>query len=243
MAQWNYDWQSDGKKLTITLDLSNVRLDTIPYYIGGMGLTIENTSQYIEKVMINGAHHPAFSDRTIILPNLSSGKNTIEVTLSPHQASQSRLTYVSKRMPSIVSTVDGLECELLTKSKARFNFVTEKPSVVLHADYQEYDYQQRTCLKGYVTSDRKVLLKPLATPNFSLSRVPLTILSIEESNKRLTMKLQDRAIKERALYFYCTNPPQRVMLGAVALEVEEDGARYYVALPNFDNTAELVMYF
>ncbi|HEX9652466.1 MAG TPA: hypothetical protein VGA99_02045, partial [bacterium] len=43
MAQWDYSWTVMNDKVDIMLDLSHVRLDTIPYFTGGMGLKIENT--------------------------------------------------------------------------------------------------------------------------------------------------------------------------------------------------------
>ena len=67
LAQWNYKWKTKESEIEIELDLSNVLLDTIPYYIGGMGLRIENTNKKIDKVYINGQDHPAFTDNLIIL--------------------------------------------------------------------------------------------------------------------------------------------------------------------------------
>ncbi|MCB0315927.1 MAG: hypothetical protein KDH84_22180, partial [Calditrichaeota bacterium] len=175
MAQWNYGWTSSGNKLEMRLDLSAVHLDEVADFTGGMGIKIENSGDYIQKVTINGVPHRAFHDRVVILPNLAKGPNIIKVELGPLPPQMSHLRFVSKRMPAIRETAGGLEVELLTKSKAKFAFYAAEPCVLLNADWQEWNRQNNRILNGYVTSDRSVLLKLLTKTDFRITRANLPV--------------------------------------------------------------------
>ncbi|MBN2367239.1 MAG: hypothetical protein JXL67_13805, partial [Calditrichaeota bacterium] len=48
MSQWNYEWKLAANKINLTLDLSDVLLDTVSEFTGGMGIRINNTNDYIQ---------------------------------------------------------------------------------------------------------------------------------------------------------------------------------------------------
>ena len=97
MTQWNYYWKSNNNQIEITLDFSDVHLDAIPSYTSGMGIKMENTPNFIQKVLINGEQYYAFSDYIVVLPNLKKGKNKKVVGLGLYPSRETRLTFVSKR--------------------------------------------------------------------------------------------------------------------------------------------------
>ena len=44
MAQWDYSWRVTGPQVEISRDLSGLRLDETPKFVGGMGIRIDNTT-------------------------------------------------------------------------------------------------------------------------------------------------------------------------------------------------------
>ncbi|MCB0284666.1 MAG: hypothetical protein KDF60_18935, partial [Calditrichaeota bacterium] len=91
MAQGNYSWQSDGNKITVDLNFSQVSLDSIFEYTAGMGLRINNTVKKIQQVKIDGKDHRAFSDHTVILPGLTKPGAKIEIILGEEYSKEPRL--------------------------------------------------------------------------------------------------------------------------------------------------------
>jgi hypothetical protein len=136
MAQWDYSWESSENKVRLTLDLSPVKIDTVPYFTGGMGLNLDNTDQYIQKVTINQKDYFGFKDRLVILPDLQKGRNTIEILLGPQRSHQSRLTYISKHMPAIGKSGDDLIVTVKTRCRARLHFYCESGYILLNSDGQ-----------------------------------------------------------------------------------------------------------
>jgi len=243
MAQWNYRWRAEGHQVEIDLDLSSVRLDTIPHFIGGMGLRIENTTERIQKVMINGKPHFAFSDRVIILPNLKKGMNTISVTLGAQPASEPRLTYISSRMPAIEKKSDALEVQVLTRSKARCSFLAPESAVLLNADWQEWNREGDGMLNGFVTSDRKLILRKITKQDFRITRAAACIVGFEESGSSVTMKIQAGSQPQRSISFRCAKAPKSAMLANQRLDITQVGRDFSVSLPEMATPAELIIEF
>jgi hypothetical protein len=243
MAQWDYAWESKDNTLTIRLDLAKVRLDTIASFTGGMGISIENTAKFIRSVSINGIPHYAFSDRTVILPNLQKGLNEITVTLGAARSPATRLTYVSKRMPAIQSSESGLETELLTKSKARFSFYVAEPFLLLHADRQEWNRKGDNLLNGYVVSDRQIVLRKLAGGEFRLFRATLPIVDFSQDENRVSLTLQKSEAGEGALWFSSAKAPKKVLLNTGEIPFEKSADHFRLKLPEFEEKAELQIIF
>ncbi len=243
MAQWDYSWNTTANQIEMKLDLSKVLLDTIPHFTGGMGIKIDNTVQRIQKVVINGQPHYAFNDHLIILPNLMKGVNTVSATLGMSPAQEPLLTFVSKRMPAIEKKADGLEFRLLTKSKAKFNLYAPEPFILLHADWQEWDRKGDEVLNGYVTSDRRLLLKKTEKADFVISRATVAIADYKEEKTAVKMRIQSNGQPSNTIWFRCSKPPQSVRLGNQKLDFAKTEREVRLTLPEFSGQAELAINF
>lgn len=242
MAQWDYSWSVTKDRIDITLDLSNVLLDTIPYFVGGMGLKIENTHDCIQSVSINEQPHFAFDDRVIILPNLQKGVNRISVTLGSHPSAEPRLTFVSKLMPAVRQIDEGLETQIITKTKAKFTFFAPQPSVILNADWQEWNRNGDSLLDGFVMSDRRIMLKKI-DGDFALTKAGLPIMNFKEDSSSVTLTLANREGAERMIAFRSDRTPQKITFGDQVLAVVAAGRHYRINLPEFSEKKELVIQF
>jgi hypothetical protein len=241
MAQWDYSWESSENKVRITIDLSPVRVDTIPYFIGGMGLNLDNTDRYIQKVTINKKEHFAFNDQLIILPDLQKGKNTIEVLLGPEHYHQPHLTYISKHMPAIEKTGDDLTVSVITRSRARLHFYCEGDYLLLNADEQENDRNGEHQSRGFINSDRKVVLRKLKNEGFTLSRCSIPLIDCRESSSALTLTLQPGETAERIILFHSEKIPKSATLNSKNIEIKKNETNYLVNMPEFKNQAELTI--
>jgi uncharacterized membrane protein len=241
MAQWDYSWESSGNEVRITLDLSPVRVDTVPNFIGGMGLKLDNTGQYIQQVTINNKEHFAFADRLIILPDLQKGKNTIEVQLGSEHYRQPHLTYISKHMPAIRKSGDDLIVSVLTRSKARLHFYGEGGYVLLNADGQENDRDGDHLIRGTINSDRKVVLKKLKNEGFKLIRCSMPLIDCREKGSALTLVLTPGETSERTIFFQSEKIPKTVIFNSKNVEITNNENKYLINLPEFKDQAELIV--
>lgn len=242
MARWNFDWEFNKQQLNIELDLSSINPEEIAFYIGGMGIRIDNTKDYIQEVTINGEPHLAFADKMVILPNLKKGLNQIKISLDSKPSSDLRLTYVSKIMPSILRYSNRLETELLTKSKAKFSFHVEKPAILLNADFQEWNQKDDHILKGYVVSNRTLVLAEHSKSNFFITRATLPIIDFNVSDAQITLQLKGKE-KASEIWFQTEKAPKKVMLGDETVEMLEANHQYKLNIPSFSNTNELTIIF
>ena len=242
MKQWDYTWDATPDQVEIKLDLSNVLLDTIPAFTGGMGIRIENTVNRIQQVTVNGRPHHAFRDRLVILPNLKKGLNTIAVQLGAG-AEEAHVTFASKLLPVIEKQGDGLEFQLIAKCKAKFSLYAPQPFVLLHADGQEWDRGGDMVLNGYVNSTRRLLLKKTTRYDFVVSRSTVTITDYKESSSAITLSIRKNGLEERALWFRCSRPPKMIKLGEQQLNFTSTTRDYGVALPEFAGEQNLVISF
>jgi uncharacterized membrane protein len=243
MAQWNYRWNTAGNKVEMTLDLTNVRVDTITYFTGGMGIRVENSGDFIQSVKINGRDHYAFSDREVILPNLKKGPNKIEVVLGPNRPTAPHLTYISKRMPGIRKNGDALQFSVLTKSKARFHLYTGSGYALLNADWQEWNRKNDNLLRAYVTSDRKPVLKKLKNSDFMLTRATLPVTDVKESGSKITFTLNPNKGAEWVVAFQSPKAPKTLTFAGKPLEAVYRAGQYVLKLPELKETGELTMTF
>ena len=237
MAKWSYSWRSSKNRIEIRL---NVPRDVAPF-TGGMGIRIENTPNRIQGVVINGKKHYAFRDKLVILPNLSQEENTIVIMLGRVPSTESRLTFVSKRMPIIEKTRQGLETTILTKSKGKFSFEVHEPFILLNADWQEWNHNGDSMLNGYVTSDRRVVLRKVHKPAFVVSKATVPVVGFKESHEGVTLLLGHPTDSERSLSFRYPRPPGRVVFNGETLTYSRRGTGYQVALPEFTERAELAI--
>jgi len=243
MAQWNYEWKSDENQITIDLDLSEVISDTVADYTGGMGIRIENTKSLIQSVLVNGLPHYAFSDHVIILPQLLKNKNRMVVTLGPVPSRTPRLTFISKRLLSIRKTGDGLETIVLTKSKARFSFFIESPFILLNADWQEWNRNDDHILRGYVMSNRRLVLREVSKCDFVIVQSTVPIVGFNESESRLLLTLGGHPHREGTIGFRCFQTPRELRLNHQSLGVRKEGEQFQVNLPEYHDKAEFIVLF
>lgn len=239
MAQWNYEWKSDDSKIVLTLDLSNVLLDTIPHFTGGMGIRINNFDDYIQRVTVNGDEHWAFNDEAVILPNLKKGKNRIEIQLGSNPSRSPRLTYVSKRMPFIKKSGENLELQILTKSKGRFKFYVEEGYTLMYADWFEWNRKGDNTLEGYVTSDRNLKLVRTDTGKVTICRATLPITGVETTEGTVKLNLKNNGSAERTFWLRMPEEPRSIRVNGKILTFSKTGNTYMVTIPEFENQAEL----
>jgi hypothetical protein len=207
-----------------------------------MGLRIENTHDYIQSVTINEQPHFAFDDRVIILPNLQKSMNRITAALGPQRSMNSRLTFVSKRMPANRQRNDGLETEVITTTIAKFTFFAPQPSVVLNADWQEWNRNGDSLLDSFVISDRRVVLKKIAS-DFILVKAGLPIVDFKEDSSSVALTLATRENPERVIAFRGGGSPQKITFGDQILNVVLSGGNYRIDIPQFSEKTELVIQF
>jgi hypothetical protein len=241
MAQWNYRWKSAGNNLEFTIDFSKALSDTLPYFTGGMGIKIDNTSQYIQKVSINGKDHWAFSEQVVILPNLKKGTNTISITLGPVPSPDSRLIYSSSFMPSINKKGDNLEVSIQTKSKARVKFSSPSPAVLLNADGQEWNRKGDAILSGYVNSDRNLILRPIEDSKFSLTKSSVPIKDFKQNKSTVTLTITPTAGTVREIYFSSQKPPVKAVFGNQNIPVSSENNEFMISLPEYTVQTDLTI--
>jgi hypothetical protein len=243
MARWKYNWKFDKDKLNIELDLSAVGDQMIAEYTGGMGIRIDNTNAYIKSVLINGEPYFAFTNQMIILPNLKNNINRIQVKLDSKPSDDSRLIYVSKRMPSIKRVNNRLEVWILTKSKAKFSFKVEQPFILLNSDYQEWNRKGDNILRGYVTSDRQIVLTKHPRRDFFITRATLPITDFDISDSQISLQLKNKEKNPSEIWFQTERPPKKVTIGNELVKMNKQNQHYKITVPPSMNTQDLIIVF
>lgn len=242
MAQWNYRWKCSENTIEMVIDFSKALTDTLPYFTGGMGIKIENTNQFIQKVNINGKEHWAFKERVIILPNLKKGSNSIQVTLGPQPCLDSRLVYVSSLMPDITKKEDDLIVNVLTKSKARMKFFCTKDVILLNADEQEWNRKDDGILSGYITSDRRLIMRPVNNSLFSLNKSTVPIVDFKASKNEMILKLTSPVRSIREITFQSPKTPVNAVFQKQNISILSENGTYKIMLPEY-STEELIINF
>ena len=74
-------------------------------------------------------------------------------------------------MPSVKKSNLRLDAQILTKSKAKFSFKVKKPFILLNSDFQEWNREGDSILKGYVTTDRPHIAEPHVSANDSQTKI------------------------------------------------------------------------
>jgi hypothetical protein len=243
MARWTYNWKFDKDQLDIELDLSDVGQEEIASYTGGMGIRIDNTTAHIQSVMINGESHFAFNDQVVILPNLNNGVNLIQVKMGSNPVKDSRLIYISKRMPYLKKSNSRLEAQILTKSKAKFSFKVIKPFILLNSDFQEWNRKGDHLLSGYVTTDRQIILAEHSGSDFYITRATLPIVDFDLSDSQITLLLKSGMSGQSEIWFQTVKAPKKVTVGNESMQIEKDYQQYKIKIPSFANTQELIIVF
>jgi hypothetical protein len=243
MARWKYNWKFDKDQLDIELDLSAVGQEEIAAYTGGMGIRIDNTIANIQSVMINDESHFAFDEQMVILPNLSNGLNRIQIRLGSEPVKDSRLIYVSKRMPYMKRIDNHLETQILTKSKAKFSFKVEKPFILLNSDFQEWNRKGKNILKGYVTTDRQIVLVEHAKSDFFITRATVQIIDFDLSDSQISLQLKSSEKDHSEIWIQLEIPPKKVRVGNESVKIKKHNNQYKITVPPFENAQELIIVF
>jgi hypothetical protein len=244
MAQWNYSWSATPDSVELNLDLSTLRLEETAQNVGGMGIHIENTQDYIQSATIDGQPYFAYSDRTIILPDLSRKQHKLVVRMGPSLSPATRLVYISKHLRSVSGTPDDLEFTIETKARARFALEARNPAVLLHADSQQWNFRGDHQLEGYVVSDRQVKLKKLRTPGFGITLCTTPIANVVETRNAVEVTLQGSSGSESLLTFQSSRPPRSIDLGGGQhLDTKKQGMTYSVTLPAVESASKLSIFF
>ena len=243
MAQWNYSWKASDNSIEMTLDLSSLRLNDTAESLGGMGIRVENTRQFIHSVLIDGRVHPAFDDHLLILPNLTPGKkHSITIKLGAQPTTAPHLTYLSKQMTEAAPTPTGLAFYVKAKSKARFSIAVAQPAIVLNADWQEWD-DSNGHIKGFVRSDRRIELVQVQTSGFHLTRASAPILAVKENPGTTALRLAAPSPEPALIGLRSDQQLRRATLAGQDLKITNIGRTYEVELPPYTKESDLILYF
>ena len=243
MAQWNYSWKASDNSIEMTLDLSSLRRNDTAESLGGMGIRVENTRQFIHSVLIDGRVHPAFDDHLLILPNLTPGKkHSITIKLGAQPTTAPHLTYLSKQMTEAAPTPTGLAFYVKAKSKARFSIAVAQPAIVLNADWQEWD-DSNGHIKGFVRSDRRIELVQVQTSGFHLTRASAPILAVKENPGTTALRLAAPSPEPALIGLRSDQQLRRATLAGQDLKITNIGRTYEVELPPYTKESDLILYF
>ena len=243
MAQWNYSWKASDNSIEMTLDLSSLRRNDTAESLGGMGIRVENTRQFIHSVLIDGRVHPAFDDHLLILPNLTPGKkHSITIKLGAQPTTAPHLTYLSKQMTEAAPTPTGLAFYVKAKSKARFSIAVAQPAIVLNADWQEWD-DSNGHIKGFVRSDRRIELVQVQTSGFHLTRASAPILAVKENPETTALRLAAPSPEPALIGLRSDQQLRRATLAGQDLKITNIGRTYEVELPPYTKESDLILYF
>jgi len=243
MAQWNYSWKASDNSIEMTLDLSSLRRNDTAESLGGMGIRVENTRQFIHSVLIDGRVHPAFDDHLLILPNLTPGKkHSITIKLGAQPTTAPHLTYLSKQMTEAAPTPTGLAFNVKAKSKARFSIAVAQPAIVLNADWQEWD-DSNGHIKGFVRSDRRIELVQVQTSGFHLTRASAPILAVKENPETTALRLAAPSPEPALIGLRSDQQLRRATLAGQDLKITNIGRTYEVELPPYTKESDLILYF
>lgn len=230
MAQAGYTWQQQGDTIDFHLDLSQVGVENIGEYAGGMGLRVNNSRRSIQQVYINGKAHFAFNDHVVILPNLSEAKTNIRVVLGKAPEELPHLRFVSKRMPALEKTGEDLSMKVLTKSRAKFTFNAPAGYILLNADGYEWGRTADNELKGFVTSDRTVTLKQLAAKDVAVTFTDVSIAAVTEENNTLALNLAKSEAGNNMIRLKSGREIKSVNLNDTEITFEKKGQNYILPL-------------
>ena len=240
-AKCLYDWHVTNQHMEITIDCQQAKSDSLLEYIGGMGIRIENSDSVIQSVRINEQPHYGFRDKLVILPNLGKSITTISIDLAATPSIEPRLIFTSKRTPVIRKNNEGLEIQVLTKSKAKFAFYAPGSYVLINADSQERDIDELDILRGQVNSDRQVRLKRLTRSAFSLRRADFSIAEFEENSNGVSFKLQGAG---GLLKFRSSQLLTKIELNNKrTLDWEKNANTYVVQIPALNKLSEIALEF
>jgi hypothetical protein len=231
MAQGDYSWESSENELVMSLDISDVIINSVPDYTGGMGIRINNTNRVIQQVFINGEEHFGFNEDVVILPNFTNSTAEIKVTLGEKPVVVPHLQYVSKRMPEIKKSGNDLSVKLLTKSKARFGFYASSGYFVMNADWFEWNRKGDHRLNGYVTSDRSITFKQLQTKGLEFYSSDVLISKIKESETEVILTISVNGTgQERMIQFSSEKEVNSVLLNNQKITPATQGDHYILNL-------------
>lgn len=242
MAQANYDWSVEGNEINLKLDLSSVDLDSAFLFTGGMGIRINNSFKKINKVFIDGKEHFAFNDELIILPNLSGTTADIKIVLSDVENTEPLLTYISKRMPLIEKTEDGLQLATLTKSKAKFSFRAPEGYLLINADGFNYSLNNPNEINGYVNSERNITLKKIKLDDFSIIKSTVRIKDYSENENEITLKiLSPFPSDSEQIQFVSTKEIKQILIDNTEVNVGRDGNNFAIEIIPFEGEKEIII--
>lgn len=243
MAQWDYSWRAEKEKLFLTLDLTRVRLDTMPAFSSGMGVAIENSGQYIQEVLLDGRPHLGFGDREIILPALTKGRHTFEIRLGDRPAAQPRLAYISQMFTGCKRSGDDLVLNVKTRNKTRFRFAVPSGYLLLHADGQARDPLHGERLSGHVISDRQVVLTPLPEPLLEVSHATMAIAAVKGEKKSTTLSLRANTLSDNQLVLRSMGIPRRVLAAGKPVPWSGNEGRLEIDLGKLEGDVALQLEF
>lgn len=239
MAQSNYSWSVNGDELHFKFDISNLGLDSANLYTGGMGIRINNSSKKISKVFINNIEHFAFNDNLVILPNIPGSVADIKIILASETSIEPHLTYVSKRMTQLEKNEDGLNLNVLTKSKAKFTFSAPGGYLLLNADGFNYSYTSPNEICGYTNTDRLVSLKKIKSNKFSLLSSTINISDITEKENTVILKLKSTAADSYQMQFKSKEGINKILLNSDELNITSKDNKYIINIDPFEGEKEL----
>lgn len=242
MSQADYQWSESEDVINIKLDLQTVGLDSVQNYTGGLGIRVNNSHKFINRVDINGKNHYAFSRDVVILPNLLTKTADITITLGDTPPDEPRLNYISKRLPLIHKTDEGLSFEVLTKSYAKFNLHSKDNCILINSDGFRAKEKEQNVLEGYVNSDRKVELKKINTDKIKFNSATLKISDIILNGNNLLIKLSNGINKNENELSFASELISKIEFDGAEIKTISENNIHRVSLAPFEGEKELIIY-
>jgi hypothetical protein len=242
MTQSNYDWSVEGDEINFELDMSTVGLDSAFQFTGGMAVRINNTYKKINQVFINGNEHFAFNDELVILPNLTGTIADMRIILADTESIEPHLTYISKRLPSIVKTEDGLEFSTLTKSKSKFSLKAHEGYLLINADGFNYSSKCPNEIVGYVNSDRNISLKKIQLDDFSIIKSTIQISDFSEKGNEITFKIVGSVSTDTAqIRLKSTKEISQILFDNTEVNVNRNRNNYTIDMIPFEGEKVIIV--
>lgn len=243
MAQSNYEWSISGNEINFELDLSSLRLDSASQFTGGMAVRINNTNRHVNRVFINGDEHFAFNNELVILPNLTGTKANIKIILGNSENIAPHLSYISKRMTSIIKKGNGLSVDISASSKAKFNFKSSDDYLPINLDGFYYNKMKKE-YDCFVNSNRMIELRKLKSEGISFKSSDLRIKNISENNNEIVLRLQGSDDKSHnQLVFSSDREIQSILFDNKKIIVNPKQNIYTIDIEQFAGEKQLIINF
>jgi hypothetical protein len=166
----------------------------------------------------------------------------MKIILADTESIEPHLTYISKRIPSIVKTEDGLQFSSLTKSKSKFSLKVPEGYLLINADAFNYSSKNSSGIEGYVNSDRNVSLKKIQMDDFSIIESTVQISEFSEKENEITLKVVSSVLSDTAqIHFKSTKEISQILIDNTEVNVNRNRNNYTIDIIPFEGEKVIIV--